>query len=320
MNPNERDRTRILPTTNNPQIVHQEQSKDGIVIASKPGGMGSAALVSRLKRDAGVKKAGHGGTLDRFADGLMLLFTGKATPFADFFLHKDKSYIATVRAGISTDTLDPEGTITDSVSDQLIDTFLRERGSEIRDAVESMTALKSQLPPDYSALKLGGKRASDRIRSGETINLKERPITVYSASLQEINLHQMTFRFEVRVSGGTYIRALVRDLGTELSFPMHLEGLTRTSIDTFRLTDATTWIPGEGEPIIQNPADILDTWPRIIVESTEDLQRLSHGNRVVIPGLPPGGTHFFLMDSRNNLLAWCISTGDGYMNRRVFVG
>ena len=205
---------------------------DVILLIDKPAGITSFDAIARVRKLLRVKKIGHSGTLDKAAEGLIVAATGKATRLTRFFLESDKKYTAVIKLGESTDTYDSDG-----VPVAACDTsFLTEE--MITGALLSMKGKQLQIPPRYSALKVNGVRASDRVRNGEQIELSPRAIEIYSIDIESVNLADMTVRAEIFCSKGTYIRSIARDLGEKLSVGAHLAFLRRTVSGKFSVNDA----------------------------------------------------------------------------------
>ena len=205
---------------------------DVILLIDKPAGITSFDAIARVRKLLRVKKIGHSGTLDKAAEGLIVAATGKATRLTRFFLESDKKYTAVIKLGESTDTYDSDG-----VPVAACDTsFLTEE--MITGALLSMKGKQLQIPPRYSALKVNGVRASDRVRNGEQIELSPRAIEIYSIDIKSVNLADMTVRAEIFCSKGTYIRSIARDLGEKLSVGAHLAFLRRTVSGKFSVNDA----------------------------------------------------------------------------------
>jgi len=282
----------------------------GLVLASKPCGLSSTGLVAMVKKALGGVRTGHSGTLDRFASGLMVLSTGQATGVSDVLLGMDKEYEAVFELGRSTDTHDPEGAVSEERSPEDVATFVSENQVRIQETFLKFQGEMIQIPPQYSALKLAGKRASDYARSGQTVALRGRQVRIQSR-IQSLEGNRL--RATIKVSSGTYIRALARDLGQALAFPVHLAELCRTSVGTFSLDGA--WKPGEAGPYVLSLLQAFPEWPRLPV-SDENARRIRQGGFVPVPALSPGRNFFFLHHS--GLLAWGVSTGDSYRYRRVF--
>lgn len=263
-----------------------------------------------VKKALGGVRTGHSGTLDRFASGLMVLTTGQATGISEILLGMDKEYEAVFELGRATDTHDPEGTVVAEKSPDEVARFVAANQERILEAFLGFQGELTQIPPQYSALKLAGKRASDYARSGQTVELRGRQVRIQSRVL---TLEGGRLRATIKVSSGTYIRALARDLGQALDFPVLLSELCRTAVGPFSQKDA--WRPGEAGPIVLSLLSAFPDWPRLPV-SDENARRIRQGGFVPVPGLGAGRNFFFLHHS--GLLAWGVSTGDAYRYRRVF--
>lgn len=287
---------------------------DAIVLADKPAGITSADLVKKLVKLLGRRApVGHTGTLDKFATGLMILLTGRATSFAQVFLGHGKSYEAEFFFGRSTDTMDPEGETTEERPEADALALLADRG-RIHAALETVRARPTQIPPQFSALKKGGRRASDLAREGKVVEIAPRPVTISEAVLLRTEGPAAAFRFSV--SSGTYVRAIARDLGTELGFPVHVQNLRRISIDTFSIGDPRIWHPADDGPVFIDPLTALP-WPRIALSEGE-AERVMNGQTPRIASVPAGS--FFLLRPDGRLLAWADgSENHEYAYRRVFV-
>jgi tRNA pseudouridine55 synthase len=207
---------------------------DGILVVAKPGGPTSHDVVALVRRLSGVRRVGHGGTLDPFASGVLPVFLGHATRMVEYHLGDTKSYRATVVFGArsSTDDLDGELTPADTPPPD-------------RDAVEAALAAFrgpiSQVPPSHSAVHVAGRRAYQLARQGEHPQLAPRSVTIEALDLVEWDTADPTRPLavlEVRCSAGTYIRSLARDLGERIGCGAYLGALTRTASGPFRLTDA----------------------------------------------------------------------------------
>lgn len=292
--------------------------RDGIVLACKPPEMGSAALVSILKRKTGLK-AGHTGTLDRFAEGLMILLTGRATGFADHFLKLDKTYEATIRLGRSTDTLDPHGAVLDEWPTAKVQAFMEAEHVRIEAAVSAMTSVTSQIPPAYSALKQNGLRLSDRMRRGLETEVRARSIRIYAARCLELRPAEGLLRAFFSVSSGTYIRSIARDLGESLGIPASLDRLKRLSIGDLSLDHPLLWANIElGDPPIIGLLEAFPSWPRMVVPAGQE-RLVANGGRLAVPaGMPEGDV--FLVSEGGTLLAWATLDAAGMHYRKVLSG
>lgn len=205
---------------------------DGVVVLDKPQGITSFRAVERVRRVFRVKKCGHAGTLDPLATGVLPICVGRATKIAGYLAGQDKEYDAVFRVGVETDTGDRAGKEIASAPGKWVD----ER--DIREAVEALVGTWDQIPPDYSAVKVSGKRAYQLARKGAALELSPRSVTVYEARLLEWSRER--FRIVLRCSKGFYVRALSRDLGRLLQVPMTVEELSRRRCGPFRLEDAVS--------------------------------------------------------------------------------
>lgn len=224
-----------------------------IVGVDKPAGMTSHDVVSACRRIFDERRVGHTGTLDPLATGAMIVCVGPATRLDAFLEADDKRYRARIAFGARTDTDDALGepVVSGNVPDELFDPAFAER------AVAGLVGRTKQLPPVYSALKVGGRKACDEARAGRVIELEPRDIEVYGARLEGVSTAaelrargvslpgasagcQLFWDVEVHVSKGTYVRALARDLGYALGCPAHLAALRRTSCGRLALEDCAT--------------------------------------------------------------------------------
>lgn len=206
----------------------------GVALVDKPAGMSSFSVVSRLRRifkTLGVSKAGHTGTLDPLATGLLPICIGESTKFAQRLLDADKGYFATIKLGVATTTADAEGEIT-ARNDVFVDTeSFSAMLAKFRGKIE-------QVPPIYSALKIDGKPAYEYARAGQTIEMKSRTVEIYAATLVAARPELQEFDITVSCSKGTYIRTLAVDLAISLGSVGHLAGLRRTRTGGFELSAA----------------------------------------------------------------------------------
>jgi len=201
----------------------------GLLLIDKPPGPSSFEVVRRVRKALKVRKVGHGGTLDPFATGLLLLCLGEATKLAPFLMPEPKTYRAVVKLGEETDTLDPTGEVT-ARSDEL------PGPAEIFGAAARFLGEIEQIPPMYSALRHHGERLYQLARRGEKVEVKPRQVTIYKLTVQEVALPLVTL--EVTCSSGTYIRTLAADLGRDLGCGAHLAALRRLAVGPFRVAEA----------------------------------------------------------------------------------
>ncbi|PCI88025.1 MAG: tRNA pseudouridine(55) synthase TruB [Hyphomicrobiales bacterium] len=197
----------------------------GWIILDKPYDLGSTQAVSIVRAIFKAQKAGHGGTLDPLATGLLPIALGEATKTVPYVMDGEKQYEFTVKWGEQTDTDDVEG-------DVIITSDNRPTEVEIVAALPSFTGLISQVPPKFSAIKINGKRAYDLARAGEEVVLKARDIQVDSLELVEI-VDQDSAKFQITCGKGTYIRSIARDLAVQLTTVAHVTHLKRIKVAPF---------------------------------------------------------------------------------------
>jgi tRNA pseudouridine55 synthase len=262
----------------------------GLILLHKQPGLTSFEALYDVKRALGTSRAGHTGTLDKFAEGLLPVLAGRAVKLAPWFSHSDKQYRGKIRFGLETDTLDPEGQT------------VAESGLPSREAVEEALPLFRgeilQAPPLYSALHLEGRRASERARAGETPEMKKRPISVYRLDL--VSWEPPWAEIAVHCSSGTYIRSLARDLARAAGSCGHLAALTRTRVAGFDLSQAVRGddpkLPAALLPIDRRVFEALGLpWFDLEKESVQYIihgKPLSHileGQQLWFPGSGPEG-------------------------------
>ncbi len=205
---------------------------NGLVVVDKPAGMTSHDVVARVRRLAGTRKVGHAGTLDPMATGVLVLGVGRATRLLGHLLVTDKAYDATVRLGESTTTDDAEGETVARASTEPV------TEADVRAALAVMVGEVDQVPSAVSAIKVDGKRAYARVRSGEQVELAPRRVRIDSIDVHAVRGDDVDI--SVSCSSGTYIRAIARDLGDALGVGGHLVALRRTAVGPYRIEDAHT--------------------------------------------------------------------------------
>ena len=211
--------------------MSQPASPMGILLVDKPAGVTSHDVVAVVRRALKVKKAGHAGTLDPFATGLLMLGIGRATRLLEYLAGLDKEYEGTARFGVATDSLDPEGERV--AEDDRWKTLTEDR---ILAVAAGMVGPLLQTPPVYSAVKVDGVPAHRRVRRGERVELPPRKVTVHGMDVLEVALPEV--RFRVVCSTGTYVRSLSAELGERLGTACHLTALRRTRVGSFQVRDA----------------------------------------------------------------------------------
>ncbi|CAI09445.1 tRNA pseudouridine(55) synthase TruB [Aromatoleum aromaticum] len=235
------------------QFRHQRRIVDGVLLLDKPRGLTSNAALQTARRLLNAAKAGHTGTLDPMATGLLPLTLGEATKFSQMLLDADKAYEATVRLGIETDTGDAEGAAIATAPVHVTD-------DSIRQALAALTGEIEQVPPMYSALKRDGKPLYEYARAGIEVERAARPVTIHSLEL--LGVEGDSLRIRVDCSKGTYVRTLAIDLGRLLGCGGHLTELRRTRIGPFNVDEAVTLtaleaLPAESRVGLLAPVDAL---------------------------------------------------------------
>jgi tRNA pseudouridine55 synthase len=217
---------------------------DGVLVCDKPAGMTSHDVVARVRRLAGQRRVGHGGTLDPPATGVLVLALGRATRLLPFLPTEPKRYLATVAFGAETDTLDAAGTVTATADASGVD----EAG--LRAAMAGFLGSQLQVPPMVSAIKVGGERLYAKARRGEQVERAPRPIVIHELELLGFTPGERpAATIDVACSGGTYVRSLAADLGRALGTLAHLASLRRTAVGRFTEQEAHTLddLAGAGE-------------------------------------------------------------------------
>ncbi len=220
---------------------------EGLLLVDKPAGMTSHDVVQHVRRIYGERSIGHLGTLDPFATGLLVLLLGRATRLATFIETEPKVYEAVIKFGDETDTDDATGTV--------IRTAPPPSEAAVRSAVRSLTGRISQVPPAYSAKSIDGTRAYDAARRGEPLDLPAADVTVHEWRIEGFADNALTAT--ITCSGGTYIRALARDLGRLTSSAANLHALRRTRVGGFNVSDAPTLDALEANPSAIKPLRVV---------------------------------------------------------------
>ena len=216
---------------------------DGFLVVDKAPAMTSHDVVAVARKALGTRKVGHAGTLDPMATGVLVLGFGNGTRLLQYITDGDKSYLATVVLGAATVTDDQEGEILSEADASLIS------DEEIRAGLAKMVGEIQQRPSSVSAVKVGGERAYDRVRAGEVFELAARTITISSLDVLEIRRvgSRIEIDIDVTCSAGTFIRAIARDLGSDLEVGGHLSALRRTRVAGFSLDQAISFESLKGQ-------------------------------------------------------------------------
>lgn len=260
---------------------------DGVLLLDKPVGLTSNAALQKAKRLYRAEKAGHTGTLDPFATGLLPLCLGEATKFSQFLLDADKVYLAEVRLGVRTSSGDLDGEVIASRPVGITEADLRRALDAFRGAIE-------QVPPMHSALKHQGRPLYEYARQGIEIERKARRVLVHELTLEAFSADACTLR--VHCGKGFYVRALADDLGEALGCGGHLVGLRRLAVGRFGLEQAHTLDQLGGleemarDACLLPPDALIDDLPKLNLD-LEAAWQLSHGQAVWLPRLAVGQQH-----------------------------
>ncbi len=274
---------------------------DGVVLLDKPVGLSSNAALQKVRRALNAQKAGHTGTLDPLASGLLPLCFGDATKFSADLLHAEKEYETTIRFGVKTTTGDAEG----EVVSEREPTFDYQTFSEV---LENFRGEIEQVPPMYSALKKDGVPLYKLARKGEEIERKPRKVVISTLDVLDFNPPEATL--VVRCSKGTYIRVLGEDIGEALGCGAHLKSLRRTAVGDLRISESVTLADFEAMSeeerlkVLLPPDRLLSTLVRIDLDEAQT-ERFSHGGKVSVDesgpeekvrvyGIRPDGERFLM--------------------------
>jgi tRNA pseudouridine55 synthase len=292
-----------------------------VLVVDKPAGLTSFEVVRRVRRATGIRRVGHGGTLDPLASGVLPICLGEATKLAQFLLGADKAYQVTIRLGVETDTDDADGAATASMDASAVgEASVREALGRFRGAIE-------QVPPAYSALKRDGRPLYAHARAGAPLLVAARPVFVHELELTRFE-GPAAVDLQVRCSKGTYIRALARDLGRLLGVGAHVTSLRRTRSGPFSLADARPLeevLAAISEdrsselPLVTPAAALRHLATRVVDASTAHDLRV--GRRVPWEAVTTDVTHALVcvIDPRGELVAVAERRPDGLVRTfRVF--
>jgi tRNA pseudouridine55 synthase len=257
---------------------------DGVLLLDKPVGPSSSAVLQAVKRLLNAEKAGHAGTLDPLASGLLPLLFGEATKFAQFGLDAPKEYVADVALGVATETGDAEGAVVERRPVEFDEARLTAALARFRGAIE-------QVPPMYSALKQAGQPLYALARAGQTVERAPRRVTIHELDL--VSWSPDRLRLRILCSKGTYVRQIAVDLGLALGTVAHLAGLQRTAVGGLRLSSAIALDDlqalGEASRLawLLPPDRLLEHLPRMDLADAL-AARFGNGQAVSAPGVPAG--------------------------------
>jgi tRNA pseudouridine55 synthase len=286
----------------------REATTDGLLLVDKPAGVTSHDVVLAARRAFGESRIGHAGTLDPFATGLLVLLFGRATRLLPHLDGVPKEYEAAIAFGFETDTDDLHGTATREAPPPT--------DAAITAALPRLTGVLQQVPPAYSAKRVEGRRAYEAARAGEPIALAPVPVEVFE--WRDLRRDGNTLHATIACGGGTYIRALARDLGRLTASAAHLGALRRTRSGPFHVRDATTLAELRAGGARLRPAlDALPTIPHIVL-SDLDAERVLRGIAVEHASAAPGSPRAALVDRRSGaLLAFAEAHGARWQPRVV---
>jgi len=285
---------------------------DGVLLLDKPTGMSSNAALQKARWLFNAEKAGHTGTLDPLATGLLPLCFGKATKFAGALLDAGKSYRATVRLGIVTDSADAEGQVLEMRP-------VAATEADVLALLPRFTGEIEQVPPMHSALKRDGVPLYELARRGIEVERAPRRVTIHALSLS----HWAADRFDLDVdcSKGTYIRALAADLGVALGCGAHLAALRRTCVAGIDLSRAVTLdmleaLPAEGRDRLLLPPDALLADLPVVQVDAQEAERLLHGQAVRRNCPPPSQSRLY---GPQGFIGLGVSTADGWLQPKRLI-
>ena len=249
----------------------------GVLVIDKPIGLTSHDLVQIVRRGTNIRRAGHTGTLDPRASGVLVILIGPAVRLSEYVSASDKRYQAVVRLGVSTDTYDADGQVEHTAPVNVTE-------AQFEAALKNFVGEIEQVPPPYSAVKVKGRKAYEMAREGEEVDLTPRKITVYNLELLEWAPPEAVI--DVYCSSGTYVRSLAHDLGETLGCGAHLVGLRRTKSGRFTLRDAVPlrklkehFDNGTWYQLLIPAAEALSDWPAIELTQAQ-VDTIRHGHRI----------------------------------------
>jgi tRNA pseudouridine55 synthase len=252
----------------------------GVLVVDKPVGMTSHDVVQVIRNGTGLRRAGHTGTLDPRASGVLVILVGPAVRLSEYVSASDKRYQAIIHLGSTTDTFDAEGKFTRS--NQPVNVT----EAQFEEVLQSFVGEIEQTPPPYSAVKVQGRKAYEMARQGEEVDLAPRKIQVHHLEVLEWAPPEVVV--DVHCSSGTYVRSLANDLGEKLGCGAYLVGLRRTKSGRFSLRDATplrklqeAFTAGNWYQYLIPSAEALGDWPAVEL-SPDEVEAVRHGHRVKV--------------------------------------
>ena len=279
-------------------------SPTGLVVVDKPSGMTSHDVVARARRALGTRKVGHAGTLDPMATGVLVLGVGRATRLLGHLALHDKEYDATIRLGSTTVTDDAEGELLETAPHDALQALDE---ADIHDALQRLVGTIAQRPSSVSAVKVDGRRAYDRVRAGEDVELAPRTVVVSRIDVLDVRWLPGAVDVDVHVvcSTGTYVRAIARDVGADLGVGGHLTALRRTRVGAFTADMAadvdTLADVGEAAviPMDEVAATCFSTW----TVGSPEADAVRHGRRIAWAGPDSTGEPVAIVGGDGEFLA-----------------
>lgn len=280
---------------------------DAIYVIDKPKGLTSRDVVNQMGKILGTKHLGHTGTLDPLATGVLVIAVGRATKIIDLLTSTEKEYLAEVKMGLLTDTLDITGNVLEEVEVPSV-SFM-----ELEKTLQSFVGKYEQEVPLYSAVRVQGKRLYEYARENQKVVLPKREVEISKITL--LNLQQDTFSFSVRVSKGTYIRSLIRDIGVKLQIPMSMQNLRRLHQGMFSIEEAIPLAQFTKQTPGYSCSEVLQRiYPRETI-SQELVKKVQNGAKIT---LPREERYLLLYDEQDHLLALYQKEAEHYRAFKIF--
>ena len=252
-----------------PSVLH------GVLIVNKPDGWTSHDVVSRVRTVLGIKKVGHAGTLDPHATGVLPILLGKGTKIAQYLLDWDKEYAAVLQLGQATDTQDAWGTVLEEKSYESVSE------DDVRSAFMGFRGPIQQVPPMYSAVKVGGQPLYKKARKGQTVERQAKTVVIHDLEIQHMAIPEVSFR--VACSKGTYVRTICADIGDRLGVGGHLKWLQRRRVGPLHIDQALAMesIPdvSQSHGAWLSLDHVLEQFPAVVVNG-DDARKVLHGNAI----------------------------------------
>lgn len=263
---------------------------NGIIIIDKPQDWTSMDVCAKIRGILHEKRVGHGGTLDPMATGVLPVFVGQATRGVEFAENARKEYVAGLRLGQITDTQDTSGHVLETRPVQVT-------GDQVAAILERFRGLQQQIPPMYSAIKVGGHKLYELARKGQEVARKPRSITIYELELLE-QVNETDYLLRCLCSKGTYIRTLCHDIGQALGCGGTMFSLRRTMAAGFTADQAVTLedVQSQGEALLLPTDSLFSDHPILLLKSDKMEKRVRCGNPITLPGTPDGTYRIYSQD------------------------